>query len=314
MALAATHKASSSATSGTPLTLIATRVVRSVDLRVGSALFAGGAEQERERPRLVSEDERARRQRRHPALELLALDREAQPEPALDLRGVEGLHRDPDLDDRDRQRVLDPVSAAKAPVAHAVERDLLDRRRRLVGIEGDVAEEDAVGPGDRALAQDDRLLAPEAVAELPQPFLQGLGAARRAGGDGGGEQAAGRGTPRRAPGRPSRARALPRLWAASPSAPHLTEPSRPAASSPRSALDVGRQLGFVELAHGGLLDDPPGIGVDERRAAADPVEVRQGAVAVEPERVGPSAVGDQLTDRLAVVARVDAEEVDAGRE
>ena len=38
-------------------------------------------------------------------------------------------------------------------------------RRLLVGVEADVAEEDAVGPGDRLLPQVDRLRAGETIGE-----------------------------------------------------------------------------------------------------------------------------------------------------
>ena len=53
----------------------------------------------------------------------------------------------------------------KPPVPHPLQRELLDRGPLLVGVEPDVAEEDAVGPGDRLLAQVDRLAAGEAVGE-----------------------------------------------------------------------------------------------------------------------------------------------------
>jgi hypothetical protein len=65
-------------------------------------------------------------------------------------------------------------------VAHPLERDRLGRRAVLVGVEADLAEEDAVGPRDRLLAELDGLAARVAVAERAQALADGRrGAARR---------------------------------------------------------------------------------------------------------------------------------------
>ena len=139
-----------------------------------------GAEEQRQRPLLVGDHERARRAARP------AGPRAPRPAPrpdaraALDAVGVERAQRDAGLHDRDRQRVVEQVAAAEPPVLHALERELLDRRRRAVGVEADVAEEDAVGPGDRPLAQVDRVAAVEAVGEPLQALLDLAGAAARA--------------------------------------------------------------------------------------------------------------------------------------
>ena len=111
-----------------------------------------------ERAHLVGDHERSGRQLARPALERLARrsGRAARGAP-VDLVGVEGAQGDAGLDDRDRERVVEQVLALEAALLHPVERQLLDRRQGLVGVEADVAEEDAVGPRDRLLAQRDRL-------------------------------------------------------------------------------------------------------------------------------------------------------------
>ena len=64
----------------------------------------------------------------------------------------------------------------------AVERERLDRRALLVGVEPDVAEEHAVGPRHRLLAQRHRLRTAEAVRQHAQALAQlrraGAGAGR----------------------------------------------------------------------------------------------------------------------------------------
>ena len=110
----------------------------------------------------------------------------------------------PDSIDRDRQRVVEQAVAAKAAVVHPLQGQLLDRRPLLVGVEPDVAVEDPVGPGDRLLAQVDRLGAREAVRERAQALLE-LAAVERPEPRSTAERSAapGPGTPRAAPARPS---------------------------------------------------------------------------------------------------------------
>ena len=156
--------------SGTPWTWTAQIIVRLVFGRTPSPLPVG-PEQQAERAALVGDHERARGQLVGPAGELLAGRRGADPGAALGGVGVEGAQRDAGLHDRDRQRVVEQVLALELPVLHAVERHLLDGRRRAVGVEADVAVEDAVGPGDRPLAQVDRVAAVEAVGEALEALL-----------------------------------------------------------------------------------------------------------------------------------------------
>ena len=63
----------------------------------------------------------------------------------------------------------------EAAFLEPVERELLDRRPGAVGVEADVAEEDAVGPGDRAFAELDRVRPVEAVGEVAQALADRLG-------------------------------------------------------------------------------------------------------------------------------------------
>ena len=72
----------------------------------------------------------------------------------------------------------------KAPSLEAVQRELLDRGAGAVGVEADLAEEDAVGPGDRPFAEVDRVRAVEAVGEVAQAAADRLGAAAGAAVDG----------------------------------------------------------------------------------------------------------------------------------
>ena len=94
----------------------------------------------------------------------------------LELVGVEGAQRDPGLHDGDRQRVGGQAVALEGAVVEAVQRQLLDRRGVAVGVEPDLAEEDPVGPGDRPLAQVDRVGAVEAVGEVAEAAADRLGA------------------------------------------------------------------------------------------------------------------------------------------
>ena len=76
-------------------------------------------------------------------------------------------------------RVVEQVAAAERPVLHPVERGLLGRRAVVVRIDPHLAEEDAIGPGNRLLAEVDGLSARVAVAEAAQALLDLL---RRAAG------------------------------------------------------------------------------------------------------------------------------------
>ena len=187
---------------------IATSIVRVV-LRPDARVARGGAEQQRQRALVVGDHQRARR-------ELARAGPRAAPRrrsagcPAHRRRGR-----------RRRRAAATPdsmiaiVSASssrlwltKPPCSHPLQRQLLDRGPLLVGVEPDVAVEDAVGPGDRLVAHVDRLGAGEAVGEDPQPLLD---LPRRAAGaalDDRSAQARARETPRSARARPSPARSL----------------------------------------------------------------------------------------------------------
>ena len=58
----------------------------------------------------------------------------------------------------------------------------------------------------------------------------------------------------------------------------------------------------------GALQGPAGVDVGEGRAAADPVEAGDGAVAVVADRHRPAACADQFANRVPVVADVQREE------
>ena len=68
-------------------------------------------------------------------------------------------------------------TALEAAVLEAFEGELLDRGAGAVGVEPDLAEEDPVGPGDRPLAQVDRVRAVEAVGEVAKAAADRLRAA-----------------------------------------------------------------------------------------------------------------------------------------
>ncbi len=200
--------------------------------------------------------------------------------------------------------------ALEGAVVEAVEGELLDRGPGAVGVEADLAEEDPVGPGDRPFAQLDRVGAVEAVGEVaqaPAHRLRAPAGARR------------RPRPRRSPGRGTR-----RRGAARPSPARARAPTRSAlgrGSAPSSARL--RRRGRLEQALDpcgsarrrssspmlALCSVPPGIDVGEGRAAADPVEAGDGAVAVVADRHPPAALADQVANRVAIVAHVQREEV-----
>src|SRR5699024_1266305 len=95
----------------------------------------------------------------------LARGRLADAEVALATIGVEGAQGDAGLDDRNRQSVGDQADALEGAVVKAVEDALLDRGAVVVGVDPDLAEEDAIGPGHRLFAQADRGGAVDAVGE-----------------------------------------------------------------------------------------------------------------------------------------------------
>ena len=96
---------------------------------------------------------------------------------------------------------------AKPPLHQPVERRRLDRRALRVGVEADVAEEDAVGVRDRLAAQRQRPGAVEAVGQQRQALAQHARRAPPAAPERRTRRAAARGTRARARGRPSPPRA-----------------------------------------------------------------------------------------------------------
>src|SRR5215210_8923500 len=145
--------------------------------RVDPAALGGRAEEHPDRPALVGDHQRPLRQLARAPLQGLAGARIADSQQPLELLGVEGANRDSGLDDRDRQRVIEVVAALEAARLDPVVRELLDRRAIAIRVEPDLAKEDPVGPGDRPLAQVDRVAAGEPVGELTKPVLHGPRAA-----------------------------------------------------------------------------------------------------------------------------------------
>ncbi len=168
-----------------------------------------------------------------------------------------------------------PVASGTRPTTRRVERGRLARRAVDVGVEADVAEEDAVGLGHRLLAHDDAPGRPRKRArELAQPPAQGA----RLSGPGSPRSAtrrAGRsGTPRAAPERPSPSRAArPRSRGREP-----PQPARPAAPGPT----CGR------AARG---DAPAASPRHDRRQRLDSVGRGDVGVAVPAEREAPVVRG-----------------------
>jgi hypothetical protein len=126
----------------------------------------------------VGHHQLARRQRADPG-EALSGPRQAQPERAVDLVGVEREHRHARLGDRERQRVVDDVLALQPAVAQALQRDRLHRRAIGVRVDPNLAREHPVGPGDRVLAHVDHLPAGVAVGQQAEPLLHRRGARTR---------------------------------------------------------------------------------------------------------------------------------------
>src|SRR4051794_2238401 len=100
----------------------------------------------------------------------------ADAETAAEPLGVEGAQGDPGLDRGDGERVGGHATGHEGAIVEAVEGELLDRGASAVWVEADLAEEDAVGPGDRPLAHVDRVRAVEAVGEFAQAAADRLGA------------------------------------------------------------------------------------------------------------------------------------------
>ncbi len=136
-----------------------------------------------------------------PALQPLAASARPDARRTVEPVRIEGAQRHARLDDRDRERVVEQALAGEAALLHPLQDQRLDRGRLLVRIEADVAVEDPVGPGDRLVAQVDRLRAREAVGELAQALLDRGRAATRARARPAGTEGRGPGTPRAAPER-----------------------------------------------------------------------------------------------------------------
>ena len=182
---AAKRKASRGYLGGQPERLLDRDVGHALDLHrderhprgrgLDAAAGADRAEQQRERPRLVGDHQRARGQGRP------AGPRAPRPRPLGRMPsgpstpiGVEGPQRDARLDDRDRQRVVEQALADEPAALHPLQRHRLDRGRLLVRVEADVAKEDAVRPRDRLVAELDRLGAREAVRQPREAVLDAL--------------------------------------------------------------------------------------------------------------------------------------------
>ena len=76
---------------------------------------------------------------------------------------------------------------------------------------------------------------------------------------------------------------------------HLSRPP-PLGSPPAAARPVRFELGGGEVADAGALQGAAGVDVGEGRAAADPVEAGDGAVAVVADRHRPAAPADQFAN------------------
>src|SRR5205085_9675470 len=119
----------------------------------------------------ASEHGLPRRERAAPPAEALVGARQAQADRTREAILLEGDHRHVGLDGCDQHRVVQPVAARDTAGAHPLERNRLDRRAVLVGIDPHLPEEDPVGPRHGLLAEGDRLAAGVAVGELAQALL-----------------------------------------------------------------------------------------------------------------------------------------------
>ena len=152
IASATSQSASSTAISGTPATPIATSRVRSVS---GDDAASGGRrpEEQRQRPQLVGDHQRPGGQVAGPALQRLALDAGGRIVRASPQRSAsKARSATPDSmiasvsASSSRLRLTNPPFSIRSRVS------CLDRGRLLVGVEPDVAVEDAVRPRDRPRA------------------------------------------------------------------------------------------------------------------------------------------------------------------
>ena len=245
------HSASSTWIDGTPGIRTATSRRRRVR-RSGSTLGRELAEQLRER--------RARRRRARSARRAAAGARRPppgarrrcagrRPGSPLDGAGVERVDRDARVEQREQQRVGERPAAAVAALDEPRERRLLDRRARRVGIDADVAEEHAVGRGNRLAPQLDgaRRRASARPAAASRSRLPGVGRPARRRRRPRTRAPAARGTRRRASRRPGPARSAPRRSRAARRRPAVRAA---AASSRRRAVE----LRGVELADRRALD------------------------------------------------------------
>ena len=98
--------------------------------------------------------------------------RAAQPQRPVQARVVQRPYGDAGLDHGHQQGVLQRPARDEASLDQAIERRRLHRRALRIGIEADVAEEDAVGRRDRLAAQGQRAGAVEAVGQQRQALAQ----------------------------------------------------------------------------------------------------------------------------------------------
>ena len=137
------------------------------------------AEQHGDRRALVGHDELAGDEggRARVAAQPLPAPGHPDAQRTLDGGGVERPDRHPGLHQRDQQRVVEEVVGPKGPLDEPLHRGLLDRRAVGVGVQADVAVEDAVGPGNRLLAHGHGLGAAKAAGHVAQPLLDAARAA-----------------------------------------------------------------------------------------------------------------------------------------
>ena len=309
---AASQIASSTAMSGTPFTWIGgeERPRRSAGSRPVPAAVAPNSSASG--PRLVGDHQRARRQGARTALEALARLRRADAEAALGAAGVEGPQRHSRLDDRDRQRVVEQALADEAAALDALQGDRLDRGRLLVRVEADVAEEDAVRPRDRLVAEVDRL-GPEKRSEsrARRSFTLSRSSAP--------SRARSAGSAGASPGNSSRSSGA--TQPASGTASALISGSPLPLARLRSSVDIERVWTSAADSVGGCessamldlreVEDPARVREGDGRTPADPVEVAHSAVAVVSDRHRPAVLGRRSPHVCRVVADVDREEVHA---
>ena len=198
---------------------------------------------------------------------------------------------------RHEQRVLQRPARDEAALHQAVERRRLDRRALRIGIEADVAEEDAVGRAGPA---------------------RGAGSARGRRGSGRpaapGARAARSACAARAPARRTE---TSRSSGNSSASSRSTQPSSSAGSAPltarsviprdsrSSAVEAPVEPGVVELADARGLHHAAGQRVGELRADGDAEEVGQDAVAVPGHREAPAVAAHERAQVVALAADRD---------